>query len=234
MQTLVRLGERNKLPWTVTDRCLLAATTAVVGREGNASNLQSESGHRRPQLIENTSGFLFKIHAVGDMLFDPERMCWLGNESELEDFDFDFDSDDEPQARDKRADLTEGVESGSPQTQKTMQVTHSSEDSMSCNTTCCASPIASSIASPLPSPIASPIVRTSFRTKLSNSQKIEKIDELLHSIDLQARCLYTTRGSFLQRALRSVMANVLWRLHVGPRWHALVHMRGCVVTLCAP
>ena len=113
MQTLVRLGERNKLPWTVTDRCLLAATTAVVGREGNASNLQSESGHRRPQLIENTSGFLFKIHAVGDMLFDPERMCWLGNESELEDFDFDFDSDDEPQARDKRADLTEGVESGS-------------------------------------------------------------------------------------------------------------------------
>ena len=113
MQTLVRLGERNKLPWTVTDRCLLAATTAVVGREGNSSNLQSESGHRRPQLIENTSGFLFKIHAVGDMLFDPERMCWLGNESELEDFDFDFDSDDEPQARDKRADLTEGVESGS-------------------------------------------------------------------------------------------------------------------------
>ena len=49
---------------------------------------------QRPALVKNTSGFLLEMHAVGEMVFDPERKCWLGNESELQ--NFDFDSDIEP------------------------------------------------------------------------------------------------------------------------------------------
>ena len=70
--------------------------------------MQSKSGHRTPRLFKNTSAFLLERHAVGDMVFDPERMCWLGNEAELE--NFDFASDDEPG---KLADLKGAVESGS-------------------------------------------------------------------------------------------------------------------------
>ena len=31
-------------------------------------------------LIKNTNGFLLERHVVGNMVFDPGRMCWLGSQ----------------------------------------------------------------------------------------------------------------------------------------------------------
>ena len=76
-----------------------------------------------------------EMHAVGEMVFDPERKCWLGNESELQ--HFDFDSDIEP----PRPVDFKGDESASewPERQQGQLIRHEKtlDEEQGTNTHCC-------------------------------------------------------------------------------------------------
>ena len=54
--------------------------------EGNDAMMQEFEKHftkqNRPALISNLTGYK-TVQKVGDMIFDPVKMCWIGNEEDV-------------------------------------------------------------------------------------------------------------------------------------------------------